>query len=477
MQPGRATYDGWATPIRLTARGSRSAGPVRPFVERRSFYLRFLRGEEGTLRVFLRHTERNQGIYLDLATATLDGDSVALLDHDGELVTEARLTNDDEDLLLSLWGYGTIALRRLAEGEPAIGFDPRPRHAPPVLHAPFPDDDWSTAAPEDVGLRSEPLAALLTRIASLEVEAVSTAAVHAVLVARHGKLVFEEYFAGHDRDTQHDTRSAGKSLTSMLVGAMGVDPETTLCDSLPWASPQCAKDPRRARITLKHLLTMSPGIDCDDDDMDSPGNEGVMQGQTDQPDWYRYIVDVPMKREPGERGVYCTAGINLIGAMLSAHEGAETFQLFDRYLARPLNIERYHMNLDPLGRGYMGGGLHIRPRDMLKLGEVMRTGGRFNGKRILPKSWVEESFTPHASLNEPDDYGYAWWRKTLDVDGRPVHTFYASGNGGQLLFVIPELDMTVLFMGGNYGNYGTWRHFRDTYLRSYVLKAALAGDD
>lgn len=472
IQPGAATYNGWATPIRMEKAGARWAGRVEPFVERRTLYLRFLRGEEGELRVFLRHTERNHGVFVDLATATIDGDSVRLLDREGALIDEGRLTDDGERLVVSVGGYGTVLLRRLEEGEPAIGFAPRVGSAP-TPRLPSPDRDWPTAAPQEVGLRPQPLADLLTRIATLEIQAVNSAAVHSVLVARNGKLVFEEYFAGHDVDTTHDTRSAGKSITSMLVGAMGVDPELTLCESVAWAKERCEEDPRRKQITVEHLITMTPGIACNDSDDDSPGNEGTMQSQSAQPDWYRYIVDVPMEHEPGAQGFYCTAGINLVGAILSAEGGAETYQLFDRYLAQPLGIRQYQMNLDPLGRGYLGGGLYLRPRDMLKFGEVMRSGGLWKGKRILPKSWVEASSAAHASLNGEDDYGYAWWRQTFDIEGRSIETYYASGNGGQLLFVIPELEMTVLFMGGNYSNYGTWRHFRDTYLTEYILKAAL----
>jgi len=101
---------------------------------------------------------------------------------------------------------------------------------------------------------------------------------------------------------------------------------------------------------------------------------------------------------------------------------------------------------------------------MLKFGEVMRTGGRWKGRRILSKDWVAESTRPHGAIHEPDDYGWGWWRSRVGAGAQAHDVFYASGNGGQLLFVVPSLEAVVLFMGGNYGNFGTWRRFRDDYL-------------
>ena len=476
IQPPASTYQGWATPIRMEQIGKRRGGTVEPYEERRTFYLKVQRQEDDSIYAFVRNPERNfgNGMFDRIA---LDGRRITFLNEEGEVVTEGRLAEDGQSLTMNMFWYGTVEMQRLDEGAAAIGFDTRTRHAgAPRMQRPWPDEDWEVADIDAVGLDVAPITALFERIANFEIPHVYAAAVHALLVARDGKLVFEEYFAGYDASMPHDTRSAGKSIGAVLAGAIGVDPKTKLCDSVDWAEKQCEADPRRARITLEHLITMSPGIACDDDDMESPGNEGAMQNQSEQPDWYRYILDVPMAHEPGEHDAYCSAGINLSGAILSAEGGAEVYQLFDRYLARPLGIEHYHMNLDPVGHGYLGGGIRLRPRDMLKFGELMRTGGLWKGERILPEAWVEASTAPHSSLNEENDYGYAWWRQTIEVEGRPVETYYASGNGGQMLFVIPEFDMTVLFMGGNYGNYGTWRHFRDLYLADYILKAALPSE-
>lgn len=111
-------------------------------------------------------------------------------------------------------------------------------------------------------------------------------------------------------------------------------------------------------MTLEHLLTMSSGLDCDDRDFDSPGNEDRVQSQEENPDWYDYTLSLDMLREPGESSVYCSINSNLIGAVLSSATGQRLEDLFYRLIAEPLEINRYHLYLQPSGEPYMGGGIH-----------------------------------------------------------------------------------------------------------------------
>ena len=291
----------------------------------------------------------------------------------------------------------------------------------------------------------------------------------------------EEYFHGHHREMTHDSRSAGKSLTSALLGvalhqgalASLDQPVYSLFGGVEaFANP----DSRKERIVVRHLVTMSSGFDCDDGDYDSPGNEDHLQSQDEEPDWYRYTLDLPMVREPGEAGVYCTAGINLIGGVIREATGISLLQFFQEAFAEPMGISYYQMNLSPTYRGYMGGGIRLRPRDFLKLGQLYLDGGVWQGRRIVSEEWVRASFAPHASLNEEGDYGFAWWRRSYEVGGRTIDTYYASGNGGQLLFVVPELELVALIQAGNYSDGRTRNAFRDRYMRASILPAALAGE-
>jgi CubicO group peptidase (beta-lactamase class C family) len=234
-------------------------------------------------------------------------------------------------------------------------------------------------------------------------------------------------------------------------------------------------DPRKARMTVRHLVTMTSGFDCDDNRYDTPGNEDRMQSQTEQPDWYRYTLDLPMVREPGTAGVYCTAGIHLIGQVLRERTATSLPQYFEHAFARPMDIDYYQMNLSPTYRGYMGGGIRLRPRDFLKLGQLYLDGGVWRGRRIVSEEWVRTSTAAHASVNETDDYGFAWWRKTYQAGDRRVETYHASGNGGQLLFVVPALNLVALIQAGNYGDGRTRNKFRDRLMQEAILPAAPDG--
>jgi len=223
-------------------------------------------------------------------------------------------------------------------------------------------------------------------------------------------------------------------------------------------------------MTVKHLMTMTSGFDCDDNDPESPGNEDVMQSQRDEPDWYRYTLNLPMKRPPGAAAVYCSANSNLLGYVLGHATGRWLPDVFRDRFARPLQIHRYAMNLTPTGEAYMGGGIYWLPRDFLKLGQLYLDEGVWKGRRILDAGWVEEATRPREHLNE-QGYGYSWWVISYPFRDRTVRAFYAGGNGGQMVIVVPELDLAVLVMAGNYSHFASLLKFRDEYVGGYVLRA------
>ena len=273
-------------------------------------------------------------------------------------------------------------------------------------------------------------------------------------------------------------RSASKTLTTALVGvAMDngapFDVTTPVYSLFPQYDTLAHDDPRKRRITVEHLLTMTSGFECDDDDDASPGNEDNMQDQVEQPDWYKYALDLPMLREAGEKSVYCSAGINLLGGVISNTTSTWLPDFVHEHWALPLDFGRYHLVLMPgeFGNMYMGGGSYLRPRDFMKLGQVFLAGGRWNGRQVVSKEWVERSLQPHSSLNEPDDYGYGWHFGEYNVAGQTYHRAEAGGNGGQFVIIMPELDMVVMFTAANYGDYRTWSKFRDELVPKFIIPA------
>ena len=248
----------------------------------------------------------------------------------------------------------------------------------------------------------------------MPMDSVQASDVHAFLVARHGVLVVEEYFHGFHRDEPHDLRSAAKSLTSVLVGAAiqsgaPLAASTRVHHAIHGGSFPGGLEPRRRALTVEHLLTMSPGFDCDDSDPDSLGNEDRMQEQTAEPDWWRYTLRLPMVRDPGSAAVYCSAGSNLLGAVLRGATGESIPRLFHRLVAEPLGIRRYHMPLSPTGEAYMGGGIYLLPRDFLKLGQLMLDGGVW---KAAASSATVGAAQRQPAPTWPAPYGYLWGSST-----------------------------------------------------------------
>ncbi|MEO1302950.1 MAG: serine hydrolase [Myxococcota bacterium] len=482
--PGVVQGYPFATALRLDANGDDAfSGELVPFTQDVSLNI-LLTAEDSNptgYRAFLRNPQRNLGVFFRIESATVEGDEIRFANRDGDVLGVASGAEPGArfKMLYPRFGETLNFTRRTRANAP--GFYPRRWHeTPSTLSRPNRSEDgWSTATPKETGLDEQPLRDLIDSLASFEPTGLRQPYIHGLLIAHRGKLVVEEYFHGFHRNQPHDSRSAGKSLTSALLGIaihQGAIPSVNepVYPMLGGIDAYPNPDARKAKITLRHLVTMSSGYACDDDDPSSPGNEDTMQSQDAEPDWYRYALGLPMAREPGEAGVYCTAGINLLGAALRKATSTSLPRFFDAAFARPLGIAHYHMNLSPTYRGYMGGGIRLRPRDFLKLGQLYLDGGVWRGQRLVSEAWVRDSFAAHASINETDDYGFGWWRKTYRVEGRDVATYYASGNGGQLLFVVPEQDLVVLIHAGNYSDGRTRNAFRDRFMQESILPAGLS---
>ncbi len=351
-------------------------------------------------------------------------------------------------------------------------------------------DGWTTARARDVNMDEAALARLVQSVIDGDPTARDARLMHSLLVARRGKLVLEEYFFGFDRDDVHDLRSAGKTFSSVLLGAAMMRgararPETPLYDLVAGMGPFANPDPRKSRITLAHSMTHATGLACDDNDDASPGNEDKLQGQK-EPDWWKYTLDLPVVHDPGSRYAYCSAGINLMGAALKAATGTWLPELFESAVARPLDFGQWYWNLMPTGEGYLGGGARLRPRDLLKVGQAYLDGGVWRGRRIVDASWVKVSTSPKMEISPattgmsaedfenayvPAKDAYAWHLTELRSGERTYHGYLASGNGGQLLIVVPELELAVVFTAGNYGQFWIWGRFTSDIVPKEIIPA------
>lgn len=415
-------------------------------------------------------------------------DTVTMYERALGLRFSGRFASVPNELVLNVTGptgAAPITFRRMRDDEVPAGPDQplAPPRAPgqPAYVGRAPGqtgDGWQTGAPADAGLD--------TAIVGAMIRAVTEGGfprTHSILIARHGELAVEEYFHGFDRDTWHDMRSASKSVTSTLIGLAirdGFIPDASAraLTSFPRYHRYAVWDPRKAGITIRHLLTMSSGLDANDSDPRSVASESAYQSQRAQPDWIKLALDAPMIADPGTRVIYGGANPLILGGILAAavEEPVEWFA--HRTLFGPLGIERYRWFVDPTGLPYMGGGLHLLPRDMLKYGQLYLNGGVWQGTRILPASWIAESWESYGRLEPLDrnghQYGYLWWHHRYDIDGRTIETVEARGNGGQYVFVVPALDLVAVITAGNYRGGLRMTRQPEEILRRYVLPAALA---
>jgi CubicO group peptidase (beta-lactamase class C family) len=338
------------------------------------------------------------------------------------------------------------------------GFYPRGKHpARYVYHPPLAlDDGWPVSTLDAVGVDRPTIEKLVQRIIDMPMEPPDMPQFHGLIIARHGKLVLEEYFHEQDRDDRHTLRSAGKSLTSIVVGAAihgGVPLELTspVYSVMNGGSFPAGLEPQKRAMTLEHLLTMSGGFFCDDSNDDAPGNEDKMWDQTEEPDFYRYTMKVPLATPPGENSVYCSAMPNLALGMVGRAAHESPVSVFDRLVGGPMKIRRYEWGTDHAGNPYGGGSVLLLLRDFAKLGQLMLNGGTWNGRRILSKDFVARATSPQYHLRKIT-YGYLWWIEDFPYKDRTVRVFAARGAGGQLVTVVPELDLVVASFSGNFSN-------------------------
>lgn len=296
-----------------------------------------------------------------------------------------------------------------------------------------------------------------------DIEAGKFQQITSVLVARRGKVLYERYFDGDGPDALRNTRSVTKTVGGMLVGAaierglLRVDSPVLpyFDDRMPIAQP----DPRKARITVEDLLTMSSLLECDDDNQYSRGNEERMYLVED---WSRFYLELPVRGFPdwvpkpqqqphGRAFSYCTAGTTLLGPILERASGRGVPEFADQVLFKPLGIDKVRWQFQPLGAAMTGGSLGLRTRDLWKLGQLYLDGGRRDNRQVLPRAWVERSLAPHANVRPGVDYGYLWWLQSFPLGARQVSTQAMSGMGGNKVYLVPELDSVVVITTTNFG--------------------------
>ena len=322
------------------------------------------------------------------------------------------------------------------------------------------------------------------------IESNSYTGIHSVLISRGGKLAYERYFNGWGRDSLHDTYSSFKSVASLLTGIAidrglirGVNEK--VYPFFPEYASSVGNDDRKKGMTIKNLLEMESGFDCEEF-MDSKDCEDVMDSTND---WIKFSLDLPMKNNPGTVWAYTSCNPMIVGGIISRAAKMSIMDFAKKYLFDPMGIRDYRWTVDPKGQGLTAGTFFIRPVDMLKIGEMVRQKGVWKGKRIVSEAWLAESTnTPipipdfsfvkysrsEIAIPQPAYYGYYWYTEEIKTRGYEENVLFASGNGGQYIMIIKNLGLVVVFTQGNVNSWKAKRAF--DILAKYILPAYERGE-
>ena len=277
---------------------------------------------------------------------------------------------------------------------------------------------------------------------------------HSILLAKNSEIVIEEYFDGNTVDKQHDLRSATKSITSILLG-IAIDKgfiasiDDPISKYIKGPVYTLALDGGKDKITIRHLVTMSSGLDCNDWDKGSKGQEDKVYRKQN---WIQYFLDLPLGNEPGTVSNYCTMGQVLSAEIISLASGITLDKFADKYLFGPMGITNMSWGhtskrevIPSAKRAYM------TTRDMAKIGLLVLHKGKWNDQQLVSEHWIAEATAGHTKITGLD-YGYLWWNIPFRVNDKIVLSKAALGNGGQYILIFPEVDMVAVFTGGAYNS-------------------------
>ena len=354
-------------------------------------------------------------------------------------------------------------------------------------------DGWQTANADSVGVDSKRLAAMTESIRSWP-----ELGVHAILIERNDRLIYEEYFDGFDErwgvplgrvtmtaDAKHDLRSITKSVISALVGIAHAEGKIPSLDQplIKWFPEYAELDTaERRRVTLAHALTMTSGFEWNEDvPYNDPRNDEIRMTRDSQP--LRYALARPFAAEPGADFKY-NGGLTQVVAAVLVRATKMSLQDYARIkLFEPLGITDVEWVGSLAGMPSAASGLRMRARDLAKFGSLYLHGGEWKGKQVVPADWVDLSTRRHFRFGPrkgPDSggefgYGFFWWYNCYPSTSGLVEARTAVGNGQQRIFVLPTLNLVVTIFAGRYNDFTTGNSLGRTVLLNHVIPAVKTG--
>ena len=338
----------------------------------------------------------------------------------------------------------------------------------------MPDQDWKVANPSDVGFVGKNLCFLLKNISDNKLN------LHSLLIEKNEKLIAEIYFNGSDSSISqmyglknpfsgqtsfdseilHDQRSISKSIIGILIG-ISVDKKLISLDSK--LSDYYLIDSKKLinpekSIELKHLLTMSSGISWNEMEANFFNNNEIALVWQSNPAQKYFLRD--SVSNPGATFNYSGGSTMVLSNLLEIINKKPLLQLVEDDLFSPLNIKKWEWvrNLKNIPMSHAG--LKLRPRDMLKMGRLVLNKGRWNDQQIVSTQWVNDMIYPQIKTNidflslskSNASYGYHWWNGEILWKEKILKWSSAIGNGGQRIFIIPDLNLNIAITAGDYND-------------------------
>jgi len=311
------------------------------------------------------------------------------------------------------------------------------------------NDGWEVASLSEVGIDPAKIEQITREIRN----DTRFNGIHSMLIVKDGKLVHEAYFWGYQRNSLNVLASITKSVTSTLIGiAIDKGYIKSVDESVVSLIPDYTKgirDHKKEAIKLRHILTMSSGLDWLEHGTSYNDLENSEYQMVDSEDWMKYVLSKPMKDTPGTRFLYNTGSIHLLSAVIQSTTGLRTDKFAEKYLFEPLGIYSYQWNRDSTGHPCTGGtdgGVGLKTRDIAKFGWLFLHDGKWKGKQVVSEKWRKLATQRHIQNPRGGQYyGFCWFPGTMKRGGKEVEYVASFGYGGQTLYLIPELDLIIVF--------------------------------
>ena len=333
------------------------------------------------------------------------------------------------------------------------------------------EDGWPVSTLDTEAIDERPITSLVESVLREE-----QGLPEAILIARNGKLVLEEYFYGYSRDRIHPIQSVTKSVMSLLFGiaqdrgfVVGMDePVYTFFpeyEGKKWIDREYA-------ITLAHLMTMSAAIESGD----AVESAAAMHRSGD---WIGYWLDLDQAGVPGVVAAYSSGPSILLGGVIRSATGKYADEFAEETLFADLHVSSYRWQKAGDGTRETGGGLTLTAYDLAKMGQLVLDKGMWNGKRVVSDTWIAESVKRHLPLAEgalggspyTTGFAYHWWNQSYEVNGMTTQAIVGRGYGGQYLGIFPTLNTVVVMNNGEWGNPRERVFDYDVIVEKWILPA------